>query len=53
MADYAALPLGTGADRTDTVDLRPEQHGACLFLLILAGRGKECAVPGDMEYLKR
>lgn len=53
MAEFPALPIFTDAYMADTLDLTAEQHGAYLLLLMLAWRRPDCAIPNDMEWLKR
>lgn len=53
MADFPALPLWTDAYLADTLDLRAEEHGCYLLILFIAWRRQDCAIPNDMEWLKR
>lgn len=51
MAEFPALPLFTDALLGDTLHLNTEQFGAYLFMLIVAWRTKDCALPNDDAYL--
>ena len=53
MAEFPALPLWTDAYLADTLDLRAEEHGCYLLILFIAWRRPDCAIPNDMEWLKR
>jgi uncharacterized protein YdaU (DUF1376 family) len=53
MAEFPALPLWTDAYLADTLDLSTEDHGLYLIMLMLAWRRRDCALPDDMDWLKR
>jgi uncharacterized protein YdaU (DUF1376 family) len=53
VADFPSLPLWTDAYLADTLDLTDSEHGLYLLMLIIAWRRPDCALPDDMDALKR